>query len=586
MFDEGTRDGDEITIIVKLFPELDKTANALLMIGRAYLNVGEYDDALENLEECMIMAESDIERYDALFQIASSHFILHNPWADEENAEYHLKKCYEAAGNCLSLYNEKPEVQKHSDSVEAEWQYQYLVTTRARCEVFMGDVEAAIKTMLTLDTPNDFGIWTETLDDITAELEKEGNFERIVELLRKVQVTELRGWLDYGALGPNRRIQQAAWQCNDKDFLIETYSKILRSPYYKLYGERKHIQSTLAQVHRSVFPDFEESKRLWNEMFAEYFRKNKDNWHEAFLYDSRLQLADVITLQFRSTNQGAEKIALYEEMKSLALEHELARAKEFNPYQSQTSISLAVMMRVMASSQDFQSHMEKTFQSCIEALTDATTENDSMGFRQLAKTLALVPGLTRETRIAYTLQFLEVSDYDAQWSNENESNDSSDADDEEEPDSQSNTGSNDVGKIDDRSIGLSIRCSGCSRYYFSWRSGSLYFCIMCTDCHLCKGCWKQRTSCKDAEWKSWKLFCGEDHKYIRGPIENWRGFKKGVMKFQIPEEDNVRQDDDGTRKKSRVVEIEFDTWLEEVQVKWVDAWKDFWRTDSLVVDAF
>ncbi|PVH82345.1 hypothetical protein DL98DRAFT_570587 [Cadophora sp. DSE1049] len=588
VFDESTRDGDEITIIVKFFPELEKTANALLMIGRAYLNVGEYEDALDNLEESLIIAETDIERYDALFQIANSHFILYNPYAEEENAEYHLKKCYEAIDNCLTLYHEKPEVQKHSDSVEAEWQYQYLVTTRARCEVKMGDVEAAIITMLKVETPSDFGIWTDILDEITEHFEKKAEFERIIDLLRKVQVTELRGWLDYNGLGPNRRIQRAAWECNDKDFLIETYSKILTSPYYKLYGDRKYIQSTLAQVHRSVFPNFEESKRLWHEMFAEYFRKNKENWHEAFLYDSRLQLADVLTLQFRSTNQGTEKIALYGEMKNLALEHELAKAEDFNPYQSQTSISLAVMMRVMASSQDFQTHMEKTFQSCIEALTDATTENDSMGFRQLAKTLALVPGLTRETRIAYTLQFLEVSDYDAPWRDEIGGDDTSDSGNEEEnPETHSAARSNSVGKIDDRSIGLSIRCSGCSTDYYSWNSGSLYFCIMCTDCHLCEDCWKQRTNCKDAEWKNWKVFCGEDHKYIRGPIEDWRGFEKGMMKFKISDENSAgKSGDEGSKRRRNIVEVGFDAWLEEVQLKWVDSWKDFWKTDTFVVDAF
>ncbi|KAH7417705.1 hypothetical protein BKA64DRAFT_769875 [Cadophora sp. MPI-SDFR-AT-0126] len=593
VFDESTRDREEITIIVKLFPDLEKTANALLMIGRAYLNVGEYDEALDNLEESLLIAESDIERYDALFQIASSHFILYSPYADEENAEYHLKKCYEAIENCLILYHGKPEVQKHSDNVEAEWQYQYLVTTRARCEVKMGDVEAAIVTMLKVETPSDFGIWTDILDEITEHFEKKGEFERIIDLLKKVQVTELRGWLDYNGLGPNHRIQRAAWECNNKDFLIETYSKILASSYYKLFGERKYIQSSLAQVHRSVFPSLEESKRLWHEMFAEYFRKNKDNWDEPFLYDSRLQLADVLILQFRSTNHGSGKIALYGEMKKLALEHELAKAEDFNPYQSQTSISLAVMMRVMASSQDFQTHMEKTFQSCIEALTDATTDNDSMGFRQLAKTLALVPGLTRETRIAYTLQFLEVVDDDAPPEDESDGDDTSESDNEDK-DLEIRSAAGPEKDIYDRLVGLTIRCSGCSTDYYGWYSGSLYFCIMCTDCHLCEKCWKQRTNCKDAEWKGWRLFCGEDHKYIKGPIENWREFYKGVMKFNIPGENGAGQDsddagqdsDERSKKRGRFVEIGIDDWLKEVQLKWVDSWKEFWKTDSLVVDVF
>ncbi|KAK0100488.1 hypothetical protein ONS95_008436 [Cadophora gregata] len=588
VFDEGTRSGEEITIIANLFPELQKTANALLMIGRAYLNVGDYENALENLEESLITAESDIERYDALYQIANSYFILLSPYADEESAEDNLRKCYEAIDNCLALYHGKEEVKKYSESIDDEWQYQWLVTTRARCEVKMGNVEAAVVTMLKVEAANEFAIWTEILDEIIEHFEKKGEWKRIIELVRKVHVTELRGWLDYNGLDPNRRIQRAAWECNDKDFLIGTYDKILSAPYYKLYGERRFIQSSLAQVHRSVFPDFEESKRLWREMFAEYFRKYKHNWDTVTLYDCRLQLADVLTLQFRSTNQGTEKIALYGEMKELALEHQLAMIEDFNPYQSQTSISLAVMMRVMASSQDFQTHMEKTFQSCIEALTDETTENDSMGFRQLAKTLALVPGLTRETRIAYTLQFLEVSDYDAPWRDENDGDATNDSGGEKEnPGSRSAVGSIGFSNVDNRSIGLPIRCGGCSTDYYSWNAGSLYFCIMCTDCHLCESCWKQRTSCKDADWKSWRLFCGEDHKYIRGPIENWLGFEKGVMKFVDWDNGSVRDGGEVESKKSRkIVQITFEDWLKEVQSKWVNAWKEFWTTDSFVVDAF
>lgn len=69
---------------------------------------------------------------------------------------------------------------------------------------------------------------------------------------------------------------------------------------------------------------------------------------------------------------------------------------------------------------------------------------------------------------------------------------------------------------------------------------------------------------------------------------------KGVMKFNIPGENGAGQDsddagqdsDERSKKRGRFVEIGIDDWLKEVQLKWVDSWKEFWKTDSLVVDVF
>lgn len=85
--------------------------------------------------------------------------------------------------------------------------------------------------------------------------------------------------------------------------------------------------------------------------------------------NSSTGLADVLVEQFRAATNDREKMALYGEMKNLALERSLARSKDFNPYESQTATALALMTGKIGPANEFQGLMEKTFRSCI-ALTD------------------------------------------------------------------------------------------------------------------------------------------------------------------------------------------------------------------------
>ena len=123
-------------------------------------------------------------------------------------------------------------------------------------------------------------------------------------------------------------------------------------------------------------------------------------------------------------------------------------------------------------------------------------------------------------------------------------------------------------------------CDGCGWAGSVWPDGMVYKCIMCLDCDLCEDCYKVCTLMlirvhfqltvlqKRLAWnqgepdpESW---CGQDHAYVKGPIEGWRGVKDGAIR--IGEE-----------------EIGFKSWLETLRTeRWPKAWENFWKGESFL----
>jgi hypothetical protein len=63
------------------------------------------------------------------------------------------------------------------------------------------------------------------------------------------------------------------------------------------------------------------------------------------------------------------------------------------------------MIRTIGSPVEYQQLLEKWFQTCVKGLTDTVGWNDSTSFRMLAKLLACVPGLERDSQISISCQF-------------------------------------------------------------------------------------------------------------------------------------------------------------------------------------
>jgi hypothetical protein len=62
----------------------------------------------------------------------------------------------------------------------------------------------------------------------------------------------------------------------------------------------------------------------------------------------------------------------------------------------------------------------------------------------------------------------------------------------------------------------------------------------------------------------WRLYCGQDHTYIKAPVEGWKGVKNGVMRIANEK-------------------IPFKDWLQALkEERWPSAWESFWKNERFL----
>lgn len=111
-----------------------------------------------------------------------------------------------------------------------------------------------------------------------------------------------------------------------------------------------------------------------------------------------------------------------------------------------------------------------------------------------------------------------------------------------------------------------VWCDGCG-YRYGWWSEHLYHCLICVDCDLCHGCWERRKNAKEHRVEGKLIYCGRNHKYMKGPIAGWRGVQAGkiIRRGKLP--------------------LDFDDWLNGLKdARWPNAWKKFWTDEYFVRD--
>ena len=618
------------------FPEIEKRSYVLKAIGMALFAFELHDSSLIYMEKSLEITTSDLERYHILSFIGSIELDLSETVEEKEAQDEHVYKAYNLINAGLTLYREREEVKTFAESEDWKDVLQRNIINQARCEIKVGELDKAIAIMDKVYKDMDDFLDGKFVDDITAELEKREDFEKIILVVEQLKRLDLLVWLGFESAEGNDRFQRAAWKCKKEDFLIKTYNTLITEADKYNIGAR--VRNQLATVYRFVFPNYKEAKRLLFEILDEKRHVAFDDADEDFVFLARLQIADILTEQFRTAVDPKEKAILCGEMKNLALQHSLTMSNGFEPYESQTTVSLALMLGKLGPTSEFQDLMEKTFRKGIDSLTDTEAWNDSMGFRLLAKVLAFIPELRRDAQIAYSLIFSSVDEgilnpqEEAVGGNaaagtegkmeaivkgeavaptgvekhisstETISLTSSTAqlnlgmtEQTQEVLSLTNDASisseetEDSPTTEDLNPYSSIFCNGCSAPFSDWNLGSVYLCIVCTNCDLCEDCWKKRDRCnKGEEWTDWKRFCGEGHRYIRGPMVGWKGVKGGVLRFAGAEEEKTAEGEkdgvEGGDGKGRGEEIVFEEWIRGLQCRWEEAWTHFWKREELVVD--
>lgn len=90
--------------------------------------------------------------------------------------------------------------------------------------------------------------------------------------------------------------------------------------------------------------------------------------------EARLGIADILYNEFRSTSDAQRKVELLNEMKEMQERRVGGPLQDLNTFESTTAIIYANMIRKMGPTIDFQDVLDRTFQSCITALTDTGLE--------------------------------------------------------------------------------------------------------------------------------------------------------------------------------------------------------------------
>jgi hypothetical protein len=122
-------------------------------------------------------------------------------------------------------------------------------------------------------------------------------------------------------------------------------------------------------------------------------------------------------------------------------------------------------------------------------------------------------------------------------------------------------------KVDEDVTGWGMFCDGrCGVTIKSWTQ-PFYYCLVCPSCDLCEDCHSKRLKQTAGEIEEpWLSFCGVNHRYIKGPMKDWKGIKNGV----------IRVGDE---------EIAVKDWLRGLkEERWQNAWKTFWTRQGGLKD--
>jgi hypothetical protein len=345
------------------------------------------------------------------------------------------------------------------------------------------------------------------------------------------------------------------------------------------------------------------------------------NEEPAFLIILAVNLmADVIYEQFRNAADREVKQRLLDEAKALLHRKLVLSVPPKKSDVAHHAVVVARMARKMGPLADFEGGLDDAFQSCYEVLTDDIEWNDSQSLGSLTKILARFDCLARDAQIALSAQFSQLSvteKADAQHNASSEkigdsdgsnnghqlkgedSDGDGDGDEDEDEDDNGDEGED---KSEDKSTGEgegedededssefdydayesdsgeegddpdptvegdlsynSIYCSGeCPKPYFgSWKGRTLHQCVICNNCFLCEECYQKRLAYNTGvKREPGLLYCGINHKYVKGPIEGWKGVQNGLIVIE------------GEKP------ITFREWLDDLkETKWKKAWELFW----------
>ena len=437
---------------------------------------------------------------------------------------------------------------------------------------------------------------------------------KLVEMFKAWKPMERLAWMtwDYSETGydDHESLRRAVARSGQQEYLFHAYEETIK--LLDNLDAAAPIRYQLAGTYWTVSGNFEAAKVLMNETLDTsssgypFALTNEDPTYT--LVCAILEISEIIYEQFRTTSDPMIKAQLYTEIRGLMNRNLAQSVASLKSELAHHSLTIARMARKMAPAHEFQQIIESSFNLCYEALTDKVGWNDMLNLCELAALISNPEGLETEARILVSAQFSKLdpavkddysesdSDDDEQDNGTDQSGDDEDAqdtsktadedeedtdensqqteDNEEEEDENEDDEDGDPLPTDEGDLSdVWSTCDGeCwpAKVWRAWKGQPMYVCITCCNTCLCEDCYNKRQEYNrqggDAACRAsvGSMYCGTNHRYIRGPIPGWKGITDGIMTIE-------------GENGEEMIKVKFTDWLDELKnVKWKEAWEKFW----------
>ncbi|KAK3331599.1 hypothetical protein B0T19DRAFT_472661 [Cercophora scortea] len=275
------------------------------------------------------------------------------------------------------------------------------VELRIKLEVLLGNIDKAI----TLFPAAKFCIEFDSFlfgygGEITELLADKGHWEAIMHLLLSINPKTRKEQLTFNALFLDGlcQFEKAAKLTNQTHEVDGIYAEPGSVSSISRWVNNLDVTLCRALFQQRVVGDLPKAREL-----AKQFLDEGGNPQSV-----QKMLASNLTEQFRHSKDPDEKDALFKDLKNLLNRLSLLGVdgvEEYDVDASHLGVPLALMARKLGPAKVYHNYLNKTFLSCVKALTDSKAWNDSSSLVTLAKILMCVPGFSEEASVASSCQF-------------------------------------------------------------------------------------------------------------------------------------------------------------------------------------
>lgn len=512
-----------------LFEDIEMGASGYRAVSTVLLAANHYGPAETTCIKAIEKAEDPLEKVNSYAAMARI-LINGNP-----------EKAYKYANLCIE--NLEPSM--------PPWIQRSSNVTKARIEVKLEKFEAAAQTYTQAKLVDPDGLTTgDVLDEEISMFSKDQERKGFMDILKKWSPLERLTWMawEHEDLGDERHrvIRDAAIKAGETDFLIQVYEESIK--YLDNVNAAAPLRCDLAVAHLEVHDDPAAARKVLDEVLD----SGSAGWPYAVTDElPYMTLGKAVSLQsemiyrlFRESRDPEVKRELLESLEGILMRPLSLDVPSYaDTFSFLRLANMARMYLKMGPAREAHKNLQGVIDKCINALSDEVAWNDAFNLVFLAIALSVMAGaikngdkLTRMARILVSAQFSrltpEPEDEDENDESGNEPEESEEnvepaTDDSDEKELEVPTNEGDLAEdFDGRSC--DGPCIPQKRFHW-WGNRSAYQCLICFDGFLCEECYEKRQAANKGEPLNCRHFCGQDHEYIKVPIEGWKGVKDGKV---------------------------------------------------------